>query len=111
MLNFSGTLVERDSRIAFAALLDDLCGRSIEGVGKMRGASTRSKDFADAELKKREAEFITRCSAGRSQSNRGVQKAFQGSEYPDGSPTTPRHLDMACAGGALLGTRWGCARF
>ena len=34
MLNFSGTLVERDSRIAFAALLDDLCGRSIEGVGQ-----------------------------------------------------------------------------
>ena len=34
MLSFSGTSVERDSRIAFAALLDGLRGRSIEGVGQ-----------------------------------------------------------------------------
>jgi hypothetical protein len=34
MLGFSGTLVERDSRIAFAAMLDDLRDQSIEGVGQ-----------------------------------------------------------------------------
>jgi len=34
MLSFSGTLVERDSRLALAALLDDLRGRSIESVGQ-----------------------------------------------------------------------------
>jgi hypothetical protein len=34
MLNFSGTLVERDSPIAFAAVLGDFCGRSIEGFGQ-----------------------------------------------------------------------------
>ena len=34
MLSFSGTLVERDSRLAFEAVLDDLCGRSIKGVGQ-----------------------------------------------------------------------------
>ena len=34
MLGFSGTLVERDSRLALAALLDGLRGRSIEGVGQ-----------------------------------------------------------------------------
>ncbi len=53
MLSFSGTLVERDSRIAFAAMLDDFRGRSIEGVGQDAAApGTTSKDFADAELKK-----------------------------------------------------------
>ncbi len=34
MLNFSGSLVERDSRIAFAADLDDFRGWSIEVVGQ-----------------------------------------------------------------------------
>jgi hypothetical protein len=34
MLSFSGTLVERDSRIVFAAVLDDLRGLRIEGVGQ-----------------------------------------------------------------------------
>jgi hypothetical protein len=32
---------------------------------RMRSVSTPSKDFAGAELKKREACFVTRCSAGR----------------------------------------------
>jgi hypothetical protein len=55
MLSFSGTLVERDSGIVFAAVLDELCDRSIESVGtRMRSASTTSKDFADAKLTKGE---------------------------------------------------------
>ena len=34
MLSFSGTLVERDSRIPLAAMLDDFRGLSIDAVGQ-----------------------------------------------------------------------------
>jgi hypothetical protein len=65
MLSFSGTLVERDSRIAFAA------GAS-RGVGQDAQRLDRSKDSTDVELKKIEAGFIIRWLAGKSQSNNEI---------------------------------------
>ena len=78
MLSFSGTLVERDSRIAFAAMLDDLRRPGIEGVpDKMLSASTTSKDFADAELKKKEAGFVAPLRGGKTPNLNGLSNQIR----------------------------------